>query len=100
MKGIIDSPENFGPYHDVFLFDNYGDVKPDIMQAIYMQPFFSHLVLDKSFFCAIYWNDNIGYWCGDLWDGRDYVVTYICDTPEEIKEEVLTDHDCGFEEWG
>jgi hypothetical protein len=99
MKGPINAPDNFTPYEDIFLYDDFGRVKEEVKQAIYMKPFFSYLVMDEDYFCSVYWNDTVGYWCGELWGPEGYVDTYICDSPEQIKEEVLADYDCGFEEW-
>ena len=98
MKGPIPTPEDFDAYHDVFLWDEYGEIKEEVKDAIYMQPFFSYLVLNYNFFCAVYWNDKIGYWCGELWGDKGYMDTYICDSPEEIRAEILDDYDCGFED--
>lgn len=99
MKGPIDAPDNFEPYHDSFLWDEYGEIKEEVKEAIYMKPLFSYLLLNNNYFCSVYWNDTIGYWCGELWNEEGHVETYICETPEEIKEEILADHDCGYDEW-
>ena len=99
MKGSIPAPKDFEPYDDIFLWDDYGNVKQAVKDAIYMRPLFSYLVLDKNFFCSVYWNDEIGYWCGELWGDDGYVNTYICETVEEIKDEILEDYDCGWVGW-
>ncbi|SFD54117.1 hypothetical protein SAMN05518672_102356 [Chitinophaga sp. CF118] len=98
MKGPIAAPDGFNVFEDIFLWDEYGEIKEEVMNAIYMKPFFSYLVLADNFFCSVYWNDNIGYWCGELWGDEGYLNTYICDSPEEIKDEILEDYGDRIEE--
>lgn len=98
MKGIIECPIDFELYDDI-LCDDYGNLKEQVRDAIYMQPLIAYLGLDDTSFCAVYWNDTIGYWCGDLWMKEGYVITYICDSPEEIKEEILADYVDRWENW-
>ena len=100
MKGNIAGPEDFLPYHAIFLWDDRGKLKEHLRDAIYMQPYFSHLVLEDGSFCTIYWNDTIGYWCGDLWVfGKGDADTYICDSPEEMLDEILADYVDRWENW-
>ncbi|SFF03865.1 hypothetical protein SAMN05518672_114155 [Chitinophaga sp. CF118] len=72
----------------IFIYDEYGDVKRDIKEAIYQKPFFSHLVVDERHYCYIWWNDTLGYWCGEVW-GSDYIETYLCETLEELRVEIM-----------
>ena len=96
MKGKIDWPNDFELFehekYDVFLWDADGRVIPEVKEAIYLKPLYSHLFFNEDLYCIVWWNDELGYWCAELYVHWDYVVTYICETLEELRAEVVEDY--------
>jgi hypothetical protein len=96
MKGKVYIPDDFRVFNekedDIFLWDQYSEIKEDVKEAIYMKPLFSHLFIDEGIYCTVWWNDELGYWCGSIYVNYDYVDTYICESLEELSEEFLKEY--------
>jgi hypothetical protein len=92
MKGGIPLPDHFMPYEDILLWDEYGEIREEIKQAIYMKPYFCFLTFIDGYFCQVYWNDDVGYWCGELHGDGKYLGSYICESLPEIKDEILEEY--------
>jgi hypothetical protein len=81
------------PYEDIFLWDEYGEIREEIKEAIYMKPYFCYLTFVEDYYCLVYWNDDLGYWCGLLHgDGDSSLGAYICESLQEIKDEILEEY--------
>jgi hypothetical protein len=98
MRGKVYIPEDFIPFGngeegDVFLCDEYGEIKEEIKNAIYMKPLFSHLFINEKIYCTVWWNDNLGYWCGEIHERFEYVDTYIYESLEDLLEAFYEDYD-------
>jgi hypothetical protein len=95
MKGKVHIPHDFMLFEesdDVFLVDEYGDIKEDVKNAIYLKPFFSHL-FSNDIYCTVWWNDELGYWCGEVYVNYEYLDTYIFESLEELCEEFSREYD-------
>jgi hypothetical protein len=92
MKGKINMPEEFDVGEYIFLWDDYGDLIAEARDDIYLKPLFSYLFFEEEFHCKVWWNDELGYWCGELYVKWEYVDTYICETLEELREEFEEDY--------
>lgn len=95
MKGKIHLPIEFTLFDDqddIFLWDVNGNLKERVKNAIYLKPFFSYLYIGEGLYSMVWWNDTLGYWCGEVYVSSDYVETYICETLEELRAEVLADY--------
>lgn len=96
MKGQVHLPIDFELYDekddDIFLWDDYGEIKEDVKDAIYLKPFFSHLFIDDGLYCIVWWNDELGYWCGETYVSWDYVHTYIYESLDELADEFLKEY--------
>ena len=95
MKGKIYLPvefELFDEQDEIFLWDVNGNLKEEVKNAIYLKPFYSYLLIGEAVYSSVWWNDTLGYWCGEVYVSSDYVETYICETLEELRAEVLADY--------
>lgn len=95
MKGDLRMPTHFKLF-EIYLWDEYGQLKEYVRDAIYMKPLFSYLYFEHDFFVCVWWNDDLGYWCGTLYDGDKDLVTYICETLEELKDEAEMEYAARF----
>lgn len=97
MKGKVYIPHDFELYDEnddgIFLLDEYGEIKEHVRDAIYLKPLFAHLLIDEGLYCTVWWNDELGYWCGETYVSWEYVDTYICESLEELVEAFYEDYE-------
>jgi hypothetical protein len=97
MKGKVYIPPDFELYSDkdddIFLVDEYGEVKEHVKEAIYLKPLFTHLYADGGTYCVVWWNDELGYWCGEIYVNWEYEDTYIYESLEELADAFSANYD-------
>lgn len=94
MKGKIFLPEDFDAFYNkeeddsLFIWDQNGDINDDVKDAIYMKPLYSEVLFEEDF-GVVWWNDRLGYWCGFIMYEVKEVETFICETLEELRDDML-----------
>jgi hypothetical protein len=73
-------------------FDN--SINQEIENAIKGKPLFSRY--DALHFNAkIWWNDDLGYWCGEVWAYRKFVKSYLAETLGKLANEINSEYGKG-----
>jgi hypothetical protein len=70
-------------------FDNLID--HEIEKAIKDRPLFSRYS-SLHFNAKVWWNDELGYWCGEVFVSKEYIASYLAETLEELANEISVQH--------
>ncbi len=84
MKTDIRLPGHFKQVVGEALLSN-KDASIDYLRAMRIMgtPFFGTFAA-WNYFGKLWWNDDLGYWCVEIWKHRDYQVTHLCETLDEL----------------
>lgn len=95
MKCTLRCPYHFTKYNEDAIVSNFlGAVDKDIEAAIKGKPFYSSYAA-WHFNGIIWWNDEIGYWCGSVITFMQYQASYLAETVEELALEMNADYGQG-----
>ncbi|MBX3242281.1 MAG: hypothetical protein KIT80_14940 [Chitinophagaceae bacterium] len=95
MKCEIRLPADFKEYQGDVVVSNLDDsINPEIEAAIKNKPLFSRYAA-YHFNGIIWWNDKLGYWCGEVWVLRQYVAFYLAENLSLLADEMNFHHGKG-----
>jgi len=72
---------------DAIISNLTGLINQEIEQKIKGSDYFSRYSA-WNFNGRIWWNDEIGYWCCEVWQYNNYVATYLADNLQDLAHEV------------
>ena len=88
MKAELRLPETYTEYIGNALISNLnGVIDKDIEEAIVGKALFSRYAA-WNFNALIWWDDKIGFWCGEVWQFRKYQATFLAETLEALAAEI------------
>ena len=88
MKSELRLPTDFKEYPGDAIVSNLDNsINPEIEEAIKSKPLFSRYSA-FHFNGIIWWNDNIGYWCGEVWVLKKYVASYLAENLSALADEI------------
>lgn len=92
MKATIRLPDNFTPYRSDGIFSNLtNEIDYQVAEAIQYKPLSAALTA-WDFFGVVWWNDEIGYWCIEIWQFNQYKATHIAETLEALIQEIRDEY--------
>ena len=88
MKAEIRKPQSITEYPGNAIISNLtNQIDQQIAAAIKSTNFFSRYAA-WNFNGIIWWNDELGYWCAEIWRFNNYVASYLAETLEELAHEI------------
>lgn len=94
MKAAIRRPDNFSPYKSDGIYSNLtSEIDYLVAEYIKFKPLSAALTA-RDYFGIAWWNDNIGYWCVEIWQSNMYKATYISELLEDLIQEIREEFGC------
>lgn len=92
MKCDLRLPTNFKEHSGDAIITNIDySINSEIQKVIKNQPLFSRYTA-RNFNGIVWWNENIGFWCAEVWVFRKYVASYLAETLEALADEINNEH--------
>lgn len=77
-------PDYFTPYKSDTIFSNFTDeIDYLVAEEIKYKPLSAPLTA-WDYFGLVWWNDDIGYWCVEIWQFNKYKTTHISEHLEDL----------------
>ncbi|WP_341836917.1 hypothetical protein WJU16_03385 [Chitinophaga pollutisoli] len=88
MKAEIRLPDNFTEYRSDGIFSNLtNEIDYLVVKAIKYKPLSAALTA-WDYFGVVWWDDDIGYWCVEIWQFNKYKTTHISESFEDLIQEI------------
>ncbi len=95
MKCELRLPTSFKEYIGGAIISNFDNsIDPEIEEIIKNKPLFSRYTA-HHFNGIIWWNDDLGYWCGEVWILKKYVASYLAEKLSSLADEINFHHGKG-----
>ena len=95
MKCELRMPPDFKEYPGDPIASNLErSIDLEIATSIKGKPLFSRYSA-WHFNGIIWWEDKLGYWCGEVWVYKEYVASYLAETLDELTGEMNAEHGQG-----
>ena len=95
MKTEIRLPINFKEFPGFPIISNFDNsINAEIETAIKNKALFSRYSA-WNFNGIVWWHDELGYWCAEVWVHRKYLVSYLAENLEELANEINDEHGKG-----
>jgi len=92
MKAAIRLPDSFTEYRSDSIFSNLtNETDYQVAKAIKYKPLSAALTA-WDYFGVVWWNDDIGYWCAEIWQFNKYKATHISEFLENLIQEIREEH--------
>ncbi|MDB5156148.1 MAG: hypothetical protein JWR50_855 [Mucilaginibacter sp.] len=95
MKTEIRKPRNLNEYPgDAIISNLTNQIDQQIATVIKGNNYFSRYAA-WNFNGIVWWNDELGFWCAEVWKFNNYVASYLAESLEELAKEIDSIHSDG-----